>query len=145
MNEEAINNLIKNVEERPYGEIIPHHEISGILKLSKRDAKYHHLISRANRTLTEKGKRLQNRFNIGYVVLNPDDYVDEAQSQYRRGVRRAKEAMRVITYAPVALMSAEAANRFNMIEQRIKSVVATVVGGLTEIKLLNRRKVNINN
>jgi len=136
--------LAKDIlEKRQYGEFIPHHELSSILRIPVTDKNYHHAIGRANKLLTEKGKKLKNVYRGGYVVLEPDRYVEEAERKFKAGTKRAKEALAILVYAPVSLMSDDARENYKMVEKSIRNAVALAIGGLTEVKLLNRPKLLI--
>ena len=129
--------------KRSYGEFIPHHELSSILKIPVTDKNYHREIGRANKFLTEKGKKLKNVYRGGYVVLEPDRYVEEAERKFKAGTKRAKEALAILVYAPVSLMSENARENYQMVEKSIRQAVTLAIGGLTEVKLLNRPKLLI--
>jgi hypothetical protein len=138
--EKLVKEILINKE---YGDFISHHEISGILGLPMDENKYRSSISKANKILIEKGKKLKNRHGLGYVVLEPDRYVDEAELKFKSGTKRAKEALKILVYAPFNLMSNDAQENYKMVEKGIRSAAAMVMGGLTEIKLLNRPKLII--
>jgi hypothetical protein len=138
--EVLVNDILQN---KKYGDFISHRELSSILKMPINDKDYHHVIGRANKYLTEKGRRLKNVYKAGYMVLEPDRYIEEAERKFKAGTRRAKEALAILVYAPVELMSIEAKENYRMAEKTIRQAVVLAIGGLTEVKLLNRPKLLI--
>lgn len=131
------------LESMDYGQMITHTEISIIMSIKEKSHKYRTEVTKANRTLIEKGKMLKSRPGTGYIVLEPDRYIDEAQLKFKHGANRAEQAFSIFAFAPVSLMSPEAKETYHIVESGVKHAVAMVIGGLKEIKLLNRKNISI--
>lgn len=63
-------------------------EISQIIKIPYERAAFRSTIARANEELTPMGKRLKNVRGVGYMVLDPERYLDEAVFHIKKGARQ---------------------------------------------------------
>jgi len=63
-------------------------EISQIIKIPYEKAAFRSTIARANEELTPMGKRLKNVRGVGYMVLDPERYLDEAVFHIKKGARQ---------------------------------------------------------
>jgi hypothetical protein len=133
---EELCNRIKSMQ---YGETILHDEIKNIVGEKSRTTKYFSIVGKAQALLLKEGKALQNVRDIGYKVLNPDDYTDAAIREYRLGFRRLTAGENLLIAAPESDMSDEGRKNYREVSDKARALHASLAGGIVELKLLNKK------
>lgn len=137
---EAIDNLVKAVEERSYGETLSFAEIGGIINQKYGSTKYSDILQAARKRLLAAGHMIVNVRGIGYKVCEPDNYTGEGVRYMRQGARRIDRGAKIISYAPVNDMSLAAREVHNRVNDRMVSLQAAMAGASVEIHMLEARK-----
>lgn len=114
-------NLVEAVKGWNYGSVHTFDEIENILTLQYGTSKFNTHIARANKELTPMGKRLKNVRGIGYEVLNPNLYLEEAVHHAAKGANQIRKSYDIITNCPIALVDAHKRPSFTQYKDWIKS------------------------
>jgi hypothetical protein len=136
--------LIPIAEGWEYGTIHTHDEISDIMKLSPKTAKYYGMVGRANKKLMQGGKMLVNVKEKGYQVVNPDDYTDKSLEKFKQGANKIRQAHIIVDYAPVTKMSETGLKRYRNYADRLGIARAIMEGSYKEVSILARQPMQLN-
>lgn len=137
---EAIDNLVKAVEERSYGETLSFAEIGGIINQKYGSTTYSDILQAARKRLIAAGHMIVNVRGIGYKVCDPDNYTGEGVRYMRQGARKIDRGAKIISHAPVNDMSPAAREAHNRVNDRMISLQAAMAGASVEIHMLESRK-----
>lgn len=135
--------LLIHSSKLEYGTTILHEELLQIMKLKEVNTYYYNQIQKANRELLPKGKFLKNVSKIGYKVINPDEFIDVALEEIKRGNKRTQKAVQLLQYAPKELMSREYQTKYETIITKVQQLNSIISGGLVETKLFVRPTLTI--
>lgn len=137
---EAIDNLVKAVEERNYGDVLNFDEIGGIINQKYGSAKYTDVLQTARKRLISAGHMIVNVRGIGYKVCEPDNYTGEGVRCVRQGARKVDRGSKILNHAPVNDMSPEAREAHNRVNDRMVRLQAAMAGASVEIHMLSTNK-----
>lgn len=138
--QEAIDSLVKAVEERNYGDILDFKEIGYIIHQEYGTHAYSDILQAARKRLELAGHMIVNMRGIGYKVLQPDDYTKEGVKRVRQGARRIDRGAKVLNHAPVNDMSQEVREAHNRVNDRMVRLQAAMAGASVEIHMLSTTK-----
>lgn len=136
----AIDNLVKAVEERNYGDVLNFDEIGGIINRKYGTMPYNDILQAARKRLIAAGHMIVNVRGIGYKVCMPDGYTGEGVRYMRQGARRIDRGAKIINHAPVNDMSPEAREAHNRVSDRMALLQAAMAGASVEIHMLSASK-----
>jgi hypothetical protein len=149
-NKEIIDNkekweiLVERVTEAQYGDIILHQDIEALIDLGCGDLEYYSLITKVKKYLFPKGIGLVNIKGIGYRVLEPDAFNEKSAKVIKHGSSVIKKGLKWLEYAPTKDMSPEGRETHRTMSDSAKRINAMMVGGCSEIRLLNNlRKLKV--
>ena len=131
--QEAIDSLVKAVEERNYGDILDFKEIGYIIHQEYGTHAYSDILQAAKKRLELAGHMIVNMRGVGYKVLPPNDYTKEGVKRVRQGARRIDRGAKVLNHAPVNDMSQEARGAHNRVNDRMVRLQAAMAGASVEI------------
>lgn len=137
---EAIDNLVKAVEERNYGEVLNFDEIGGIINQKHGTRAYDDILQAARKRLESAGHMIVNVRKVGYKVLPPDSYTGESVRYMRQGAKRIDRGMKISNHAPVNDMSQPAREAHNRVNDRMVRLQAAMAGASVEIHMLSVSK-----
>jgi hypothetical protein len=135
--QEAIDSLVKAVEERKYGDILDFKEIGYIIHQEYGTHAYSDILQAARKRLELAGHMIVNVRGIGYKVCMPDDYTSEGVKRVRQGARRIDRGAKVLNHAPVNDMSQEVREAHNRVNDRMVRLQAAMAGASVEIHMLS--------
>lgn len=138
--QEAIDNLVKAVKERNYGDVLNFDEIGGIINQRYGTRAYSDILQAARRRLIDAGHIIVNVRGIGYKVLLPDNYTSEGVRHIRDAGRKIDRATKIIDHAPVNDMSPDARAAHNRVSDRMTTFRAAVAGASVELHMLSANK-----
>lgn len=138
--QEAIDSLVKAVEERKYGDILDFKEIGYIIHQEYGTHAYSDILQAARKRLELAGHMIVNVRGVGYKVLPPDDYTKEGVKRVRQGARRIDRGAKVLNHAPVNDMSQEVREAHNRVNDRMVRLQAAMAGASVEIHMLSTTK-----
>jgi len=138
--QKAIQNLVDKIFTMNYGDTITHAEIAQITGLPRYSSKYRSIVSRAKSQLQSEGKMIANVWKVGYRVVNPDEYSQQAISRIVSGGRRITAGKQVLQDAPVAKMTVEGRRTHQLVYDRTMILEAAVVGATTEVRMLGHKR-----
>ena len=138
--QEAIDSLVKAVEERNYGDILDFKEIGYIIHQEYGTHAYSDILQAARKRLELAGHMIVNMRGVGYKVLQPDDYTKEGVKRVRQGARRIDRGAKVLNHAPVNDMSQEVREAHNRVNDRMVRLQAAMAGASVEIHMLSTTK-----
>lgn len=137
---EAIDSLVKAVEDRNYGDVLTFDEIAGIINVKRFTTSFHDILQTARKRLIVEGHMIVNVRGIGYKVCPPDNYTDVGVRYMRQGARRIDKGAKVLNHAPVNDMSQAAREAHNRVNDRMTRLQAAMAGASVEIHMLNTKK-----
>lgn len=137
---EAIDTLVKAVEERGYGDILNFDEIGGIINQKHGTMAYNDILQSARKRLIAAGHMIVNVRGIGYKVCPPDGYTGEGVRYMRQGARRIDRGAKILNHAPVNDMSQAAREAHNRVNDRMMLLQAAMAGASVEIHMLESQK-----
>ena len=137
---DAIDNLVKAVEERNYGEVLNFDEIGGIINQKHGTWTYGDILQAARKRLIAAGHMIINVRGVGYKVCNPDDYTGESVRYMRQGARKIDRGAKILIHAPVNDMSPMAREAHNRVNDRMLRLQAAMAGASVEIHMLSANK-----
>ena len=138
--QEAIDSLVKAVEERNYDDILDFKEIGYIIHQEYGTHAYSDILQAARKRLELAGHMIVNVRGVGYKVLQPDDYTKEGVKRVRQGARRIDRGAKVLNHAPVNDMSQEVREAHNRVNDRMVRLQAAMAGASVEIHMLSATK-----
>lgn len=138
--QEAIDRLVKAVEERNYGDMLDFKEIGYIIHQEYGTHAYSDILQAARKRLELAGHMIVNMRGVGYKVLQPDDYTKEGVKRVRQGARRIDRGAKVLNHAPVNDMSQEVREAHNRVNDRMVRLQAAMAGASVEIHMLSTTK-----
>jgi hypothetical protein len=136
--QEAIDSLVKAVEERNYGDILDFKEIGYIIHQEYGTHAYSDILQAAKKRLELAGHMIVNVRGIGYKVLQPDDYTQEGVKRVRQGAKRIDRGTKVLNHAPVNDMTQQAREAHNRVNDRMVRLQAAMAGATVEIHMLGK-------
>ena len=136
----AIDNLVKAVEERQYGETLYYQEIAAIIGRRYGTVSFGDVVSAARRRLIIAGRMIVNMRGQGYKVCPPDEYTGEGVRYMRMGARKIDRGAKIISHAPVNDMSTEAREIHNRVNDRMVRLQAAMAGASVEVHMLSANK-----
>ena len=137
---EAIDNLVKAVGARNYGDVLNFDEIGGIINQKYGSAKYTDVLQTARKRLISAGHMIVNVRGIGYKVCEPDNYTGEGVRCVRQGSMKIDRGSKILNHAPVNDMSQEAREAHNRVNDRMVRLQAAMAGASVEIHMLSTNK-----
>ena len=138
--QEAIDNLVKAVKERNYGDVLTFDSIGYIIGQKHGTMKYQDILQTAKKRLELAGHMIVNVRGVGYKVLQPDDYTKEGVKRVRQGARRIDRGAKVLNHAPVNDMTQQAREAHNRVNDRMVRLQAAMAGASVEIHMLSTAK-----
>ena len=137
---EAIDGLVKAVEERNYGDVLDYTEIGYIIHQKYGTYAFSDILQAARKRLITTGHMIVNERGIGYKVCQPDNYTGEGVRYMRQGARKIDRGAKIIGHAPVNDMSPEAREAHNRVNDRMVRLTAAMAGASVEIHMLSTNK-----
>lgn len=137
---EAIDKLVKAVEEQNYGTVLTFDSIGYIIDQKHGTMKYNDILQSARKRLIDAGHMLTNVRGIGYKVCPPDGYTSEGVRYMRQGARRIDRGAKILNHAPVNDMSPQAREAHNRVNDRMIRLQAAMAGASVEIHMLETSK-----
>jgi hypothetical protein len=139
-NQEKWSLLYNHIINLSYGDTIFHNEISNIIEEDIGSTKYYSIINKTKKKLLEAGKTVKPVIGQGYIIINPDNYVDLSLGHIKRGFKQIDKGYEILQFAPVNNMSKEGLQTYRHVSDRAMSLQAMVAGGCTELKMLNKKQ-----
>ena len=139
---EAIDALVKAVEERDYGDVLSFDEIGHIIGQRRGSMQYNSILQGTRNRLINAGHMIVNVRGVGYKVCNPDGYTGEGVRYMRLGARRIDKGTKIMNYAPVNDMTPEAREAHNRVTDRMVRLQAAMAGASVEIHMLGNSKAH---
>jgi len=136
----AIDNLVKAIEDRDYGDVLNFDEIGGIINEKHGSIKYNDILQAARKRLITAGHMIVNVRGVGYKVCYPDGYTGEGVRYMRQGARRIDRGTKILNHAPVNDMSQPAREAYNRVSDRMARLQAAMAGASVEIHMLEASK-----
>jgi len=124
--------LVSEAVNWEVGRVYSHEEVGDILKIKQGQRTYYYHCNKAVEELTTRGIRLKNIVNVGYKVLNPDEWGLEANRKMKRGGKFAEDAFKILANAPLVRMSEEKRNEYLKMQDLIIRQKFMLSGGLVE-------------
>lgn len=137
---DAIDNLVKAVVERNYGDVLNFDEIGGIINQKHGTMAYNDILQAARKRLIAAGHMIVNVRGIGYKVCYPDNYTGEGVRYMRMGARKIDRGAKILNHAPVNDMSQAAREAHNRVNDRMVRLQAAMAGASVEIHMLEASK-----
>lgn len=137
---DAIDSLVRAVEERDYGELLNFDEIGGIINQKYGTTAYGSILQAARKRLITAGHMIVNVRGVGYRVCYPDGYTGEGVRYMRQGARRIDRGAKIINHAPVNDMSAEAREIHNRVNDKMVKLQAAMAGASVEVHMLEHSR-----
>lgn len=137
---EAIDNLVKAVEERNYGDVLTFDSIGYIIGQKHGTMKYQDILQTAKKRLEMAGHMIVNVRGVGYKVCPPDNYTGEGVRYMRMGARKIDRGAKILNHAPVNDMSQAAREAHNRVNDRMVRLQAAMAGASVEIHMLEASK-----
>lgn len=138
--QDAINSLVKAVEDRNYGDVLTFDEIALIINVKRFTTSFHDILQAARKRLIVEGHMIVNVRGVGYKVCPPDSYTDVGVRYMRQGARRIDKGAKVLNHAPVNDMSQTAREAHNRVNDRMTRLQAAMAGASVEIHMLSTKK-----
>lgn len=135
-----VQSLVDKISAMDYGDTITHMDIERVTGISRHSPKYGSVMSRAKRQLQEEGKMIVNVWNVGYRVLEPDEYSQQAISRIVTGGKWITKGKKVLHHAPVAKMSEGGRRTHQLVSDRTMILEAAVAGAATEVRMLGKKR-----
>lgn len=133
--------LAREISKMNYGTIIPHKDISKIIKEPYPSHKYNSELQRAKKILLkEYNRKLLNVRGDGYKIINPGDFVDESLKHYKRGFNEMQKGQDTLEHAPVNDMTNEERTTYRNVYDRAMLINASVKGAVVELRTLGTKK-----
>lgn len=136
---EAIDTLVKAIEERNYGDVISFDDIGKIINQKYGSVKYNDILQSARKQLITTGHMIVNVRGIGYKVCYPDNYTVEGIRYMRQGAQRIDRGTKILNHAPVNDMSQNAREAYNRVNDRMNRLQAVIASSSVEIHMLDAR------
>ena len=140
--QEKIEKLVEAIFAKEYGETIPHWEIEQIIGENQKSTRYHSVVSSAKKKLVKVGKMVENVKGVGYRLVYPDEYTDQAVKLVTSGAKRIDKGSKVLQNAPVSDMTQSGLQAYNTTCDRMRILQAAVTGAKVELNLLNSKRKN---
>lgn len=137
---EAIDSLVKAVEERNYGDVLNFDEIGGIINQKYGTSAYSDILQAARKRLIAAGHMIVNVRGVGYKVCPPDGYTGEGVRYMRQGARRIDRGAKILCHAPVSDMTPAAREAHNRVNDRMVRLQAAMAGASVEIHMLSAKQ-----
>ena len=137
---EAIDALVKAVEEMDYGDVMTFQDIGHIIHRRYGEGTYNDILQAARKRLIAAGHMIVNVRGIGYKVCPPDEYTGEGVRHVRQGARRIDRGMKIMDHAPVQDMTPAARENHNRINDRMRTLQAAMAGASVEIHMLGKNQ-----
>lgn len=137
---EAIDSLVKAVEERNYGDVLTFDSIGYIIGQKHGSVKYGDVLQAARKRLEMAGRMIVNVRGVGYKVCLPDSYTGEGVRKMRQGAKRIDRGAKILAHAPVNDMSPQAREAHNRVNDRMVRLQAALAGATVEIHMLETSK-----
>ena len=137
---EAIDGLVKAVEEQNYGDVLDYTEIGYIIHQKYGTYAFSDILQAARKRLITTGHMIVNERGIGYKVCQPDNYTCEGVRYMRQGARKIDRGAKIIGHAPVNDMSQPAREAHNRVNDRMVRLQAAIAGASVEIHMLSKSK-----
>ena len=132
--------LINLVLGWEYGFQLSHAQIQTALGIELDYPDYYSVISKANKQLEYVGKKLVSVYDFGYKVLEPDKYNPHSIKVFSSGYKRIRRANKIITNAPVDLMSDGAREDQRNISGRMDRYVSIIKKQKVELVKITRTR-----
>ena len=139
---EKIKALTEAFANAEYGTKLEHFKIADIICEEVGSPQYRQIVDRAKHNLLDSGKMVASVFGVGYRVVYPDEYVDQAARSVVSGARRIDKGVRILAHAPTKDMTQMGMQRYNTINDRVHILQAAVCGAKVEIKMLTEKRDN---
>lgn len=137
---DAIDNLVKAVADRDYGDVLTFDEIGGIINQKYGRTAYNDILQAARKRLIKAGHMIVNVRGIGYKVCSPNNYTGEGIRHITIGARQIDRGVEIVRHAPVNDMSPEAREAHNRVYDRAVMLQAAMAGASVEIHMLSTSK-----
>lgn len=137
---EAIEELVKDISERSYGDVVDYKTIGYIIQKQHGTYAYNDIVQEARKRLEIAGHAIVNERGIGYKVCLPDDYTGEGVRYMRLGAKRIDRGAKIIGHAPVNDMSQPAREAHNRVNDRMVRLQAALAGASVEIHMLGKNQ-----
>jgi hypothetical protein len=135
---EAIDALVKAVNEHDYGSVLDFKEIGYIIHQEYGTHAYNDILQAAKKRLEFEGHMIVNVRGVGYKVCMPDDYTGEGVRRVRQGAKRIDRGAKVLSHAPVNDMTQQAREAHNRVNDRMVRLQAAMAGATVEIHMLGK-------
>jgi hypothetical protein len=123
-----------------YGDLKTHEEIANMVYLKHTTQKYRTAIAKANKKLIEHGKMLKCVRNQGYIVIAPDEYLNESYECKRKAVKQFDTSHQILENAPLEHMAEEARKKHLIAYDRSSTLQSMLHGGLKQIGVITEKK-----
>lgn len=133
---DAIDSLVKAVEEREYGDVLNYEEIGNIINQKHGYTAYNDILQSARKRLVAAGRMIVNVRGVGYKVCEPDNYTGEGIRYMRHGARKIDMGAKILSHAPVNDMTPQAREAHNRVNDRMLRLQAAMAGASVEIHML---------
>jgi hypothetical protein len=132
--------LVDAVMSWEYGTIHSHDEISSILTVTYDTYQYRSAISAANKDLTLRGKRLKSVRNVGYMVLEPKNYLSEAVGHLKKSTNQLKTSASIAYGCKIELVELEHRNEVIRYRDHVRSKLVSSASDTTDWLIIAKKE-----
>lgn len=124
-----------------YGDIVTHDRLASLIGERRGSRKYNTILTKVSKVLITRQKALENIRNVGYRVTRPENYVDLALSQIKRGRNSLEKAQTLIACTPVDELTPEQVEIHSEVSNRLGLVVGAARTALTDSTSIRSRSL----
>ncbi len=135
-----LDNFCKAVLDMNYGDCFTHQEASKMLGCVHGTSAYRTMISRAKKTLLQRGKAISSLHGYGYEVVKPDEYIAQSARHMKRAANEMSKGQAYADYAPLDEMTTEARQATVAMRDKIAQVASFMRTETCEVIRISRKK-----
>lgn len=133
--------LAEELNKLDYGVTVSHLEVSGMIEIEYGIGQYYSTVKRAIRLLESPkyGKKVEIIHGVGYRIILPDEYTDNALSDMKKGFNHISRGYNTILSAPEEHMSDEGRKVHRAISDRAMILYSTISETKTQLNQIRRK------
>ena len=137
---EKIMALVEKVSDMDYGSVITYAEIGDLIKDRRGTSSFSDVVQTARRELINVGHMIENVRDVGYMVVQPDNYTNCGARLVKAGALRIDRGVRIMQHAPVSKMSVPALEAHNRAYDSMMNLQAAMSGATVQIHMLAKQR-----
>ena len=138
--QDKIKALTEYVSNMEYGNHLMHHDIEELIKEKHKTNRYKDIVDASKKRLLSMGKMIENVKGIGYRIVSPDNYTEQAVKQVMSGAKRIAKGATIMDSAPVKDMTSAGLEAYNATADRMRILHAAVVSASVEVNMLASKR-----